>query len=35
MEKKEILDCGAVIHSIDGVSAGIKIIEEVNTPQDR
>ena len=33
--KKEISDCGAVIHSIDGVSAGIKIIEEVNTPQDR
>ena len=33
--KKEILDCGAVIHSIDGVSAGIRIIEEVNTPQDR
>jgi len=33
--KKEISSCGAVIHSIDGVSAGIKIIEEVNTPQDR
>ena len=33
--EKEISDCGAVIHSIDGVSAGIKIIEEVNTPQDR
>ncbi len=33
--KKEIMDCGAVIHSIDGVSAGMKIIEEVNTPQDR
>jgi len=33
--KKEISDCGAVIHSIDGVSAGMKIIEEVNTPQDR
>jgi len=30
-----ICECGAVIHSIDGVSAGIKIIEEVNTPQDR
>ena len=28
-------DCGASIHSIDGVSAGIKIVEEVNTPQDR
>ena len=33
--KKEISECGAVIHSIDGVSAGLKIIEEVNTPQDR
>ena len=33
--KKAISDCGAVIHSIDGVSAGTKIIEEVNTPQDR
>jgi len=30
-----ICECGAVIHSIDGVSAGIKIVEEVNTPQDR
>ena len=30
-----ISECGAVIHSIDGVSAGMKIIEEVNTPQDR
>ena len=33
--KKEISECGAVIHSIDGVSAGIKMVEEVNTPQDR
>jgi hypothetical protein len=33
--KKEISECGAVIHSIDGVSAGMKIIDEVNTPQDR
>ena len=33
--KKEISNCGAVIHSIDGVSAGMKIIDEVNTPQDR
>ena len=33
--KNAITDCGAVIHSIDGVSAGIKIIDEVNTPQDR
>jgi len=33
--KKKIDECGAVIHSIDGVSAGIKMIDEVNTPQDR
>ena len=32
---KVIEECGAVIHSIDGVSAGIKIVDEVNTPQDR
>jgi hypothetical protein len=35
MVKKKIDECGAVIHSIDGVSAGIKMIDEVNTPQDR
>ena len=33
--RKEISDCGAVIHSIDGVSAGMKMVDEVNTPQDR
>ena len=33
--KKVISECGAVIHSIDGVSAGMKIVDEVNTPQDR
>ena len=33
--KKEISECGASIHSIDGVSAGVKLIDEVNTPQDR
>lgn len=32
---KKISECGAEVHSIDGVSAGIKIVEEVNTPQDR
>lgn len=32
---KSISECGAVIHSIDGVSAGMKMVEEVNTPQDR
>ena len=33
--EETIMDCGASIHSIDGVSAGMKIIDEVNTPQDR
>ena len=33
--EKEITNCGAVIHSVDGVSAGVRIVEEVNTPQDR
>lgn len=30
-----IEDMGAVIHSIDRVAAGIKLIEEAETPQDR
>ena len=30
-----IEECGAVIHSIDGVSAGVKIVDEISTPQDR
>lgn len=29
-----VAECGAVIHSIDSVSAGKKIVEEVETPQD-
>lgn len=33
--KEAIMDCSASIHSIDGVSAGIKIVEEANIPQDR
>ena len=33
--RKVLSDCDAVIHSIDGVSAGLKLIDEVNTPQDR
>jgi uncharacterized protein len=33
--ERVLSECGASIHSIDGVSAGIKLIEEVNTPQDR
>lgn len=30
-----IEDMGAVIHSIDEVAAGSKLVEEVETPQDR
>lgn len=33
--EKSIEAMGAVIHSIDGVSAGKKLIGEVETPQDR
>jgi uncharacterized protein len=33
--QEAISNCGAEIHSIDGVSAGMRIVEEVNTPQDR
>ena len=33
--EKTIEDCGAVIHSVDGVSAGKRIVEDVETPQDR
>lgn len=33
--QEAIGSCGAEIHSIDGVSAGIRLVEEVNTPQDR
>ena len=33
--EKTIEAMGAVIHSIDGVSAGKKLIGEVETPQDR
>lgn len=28
-------ECGAVVHSVDSVSAGKKIVEDVETPQDR
>lgn len=35
VQLEEIVDdCGAVIHSVDSVSAGKKIVEEVETPQD-
>jgi hypothetical protein len=30
-----IAESGAVIHSVDSVSAGKKLVEEVETPQDR
>jgi hypothetical protein len=33
--EKTIEQMGAVIHSIDGVSAGKKIVDAVETPQDR
>ncbi|MDG6220491.1 MAG: DUF211 domain-containing protein [Candidatus Thermoplasmatota archaeon] len=33
--QEAIESCGAVIHSIDGVSAGRRRVEEVETPQDR
>ena len=33
--QKAISSCGAEVHSIDGVSAGMRIVEEVDTPQDR
>jgi len=33
--KKKLEDFGAVVHSIDEVAAGRRIVEEVRTPQDR
>ena len=33
--KKVVEDAGGVIHSIDEVAAGILIVEEVETPQDK
>lgn len=33
--KQTLENMGAVIHSIDGVSAGKRLVEEVETPQDR
>ena len=35
MVEQTISESGAVIHSVDSVSAGKKLIEEVETPQDR
>ncbi|MGD9962306.1 MAG: DUF211 domain-containing protein [Thermoplasmata archaeon] len=33
--EETIADCGAVIHSVDSVSAGKMLVDEVETPQDR
>lgn len=33
--QQAIVSSGAVIHSVDSVSAGRKLVEEVETPQDR
>ncbi|MEM0448960.1 MAG: DUF211 domain-containing protein [Methanomassiliicoccales archaeon] len=33
--EEAISQSGAVIHSVDSVSAGKKLVEEVETPQDR
>jgi hypothetical protein len=33
--QQAIAESGAVIHSVDSVSAGKKLVEEVETPQDR
>lgn len=33
--KKKLEEMGATIHSVDEVAAGKRIVEEVQTPQDR
>ena len=33
--EKTIRACGAVIHSVDSVSSGKTLVEDVETPQDR
>ncbi|MFH0815297.1 MAG: DUF211 domain-containing protein [Methanobacteriota archaeon] len=33
--EKTIRACGAVIHSVDSVSSGKTLVDEVETPQDR
>jgi len=35
MVQQTIAESGAVIHSVDSVSTGKKLVEEVETPQDR
>jgi hypothetical protein len=32
--KQVIGECGAVVHSVDSVSSGKKLVDEVKTPQD-
>jgi hypothetical protein len=32
--EEAIRECGAVVHSVDSVSTGKKIVDEVHTPQD-
>ena len=32
--KAVIGECGAVVHSVDSVSSGKKLVDEVKTPQD-
>lgn len=32
--EETIRECGAVVHSVDSVSTGKKLVEEVRTPQD-
>jgi len=33
--EKTIRACGAVVHSVDSVSSGKTLVEDVETPQDR
>ena len=35
MVQQTIAESGAVVHSVDSVSAGKRLVEEVETPQDR
>ncbi|MEW5936621.1 MAG: DUF211 domain-containing protein [Candidatus Thermoplasmatota archaeon] len=35
MVEEVVHECGAVIHSVDSVSSGKKLVENVATPQDR
>lgn len=33
--EEAIRECGAVIHSVDAVAAGRRLVDDVQTPQDR